>query len=67
MTARKAKAPAITQRCGGVFAPDPDVPPDPISGQTYCRRGRAGRAAAAHHAMPGAPAEDARSLAAGAD
>lgn len=44
MTARSAKPGAkstVKQRCGGIFAVDPDVPGDPITGQRFCRCGLA--------------------------
>lgn len=59
MTARSAKS-RLTQRCGGIFAPDPDVPQDPLdkTGLAYCVCGLRGAAGDAHHTLP--PAGDAQ-------
>lgn len=62
MTARSAKP---TQRCGGIFQPDPDVPADPLTGDVYCRCGLAGEAGDAHHPLPDAPDDDVQRRAAG--
>ena len=61
MTVRSAKPGAksaksgVKQRCGGIFQPDPDVPADPVTGQVFCRCGRAGEAGDAHHTLPVVP------------
>jgi len=55
-----------TQRCGGTFRPDPDVPADPLTGAVFCRCGLAGQAGDAHHPpLPDAPDDDVQRRAAG--
>lgn len=49
-----------------VFVADPDLPPDQ-NGRRVCRCGLVGRPGDAHHNLPAAPPEDARSRAAGDD
>lgn len=49
--------------CGGIFTPDPDVPPD-HHGRQACRCGLVGAPGDAHHTVP-EPVPDARGLAAG--
>lgn len=49
--------------CGGIFTPDPDVPPD-HNGRQACRCGLIGEAGDTHHTAP-EPVPDARGLAAG--
>jgi hypothetical protein len=49
--------------CGGIFTPDPDVPPD-HNGRQACRCGLLGEAGDTHHTVP-EPEPDARGLAAG--
>lgn len=51
------------QRCGGIFMPDPDVPPD-HNGRQACRCGLLGTPGDTHHTAP-EPVQDARGLAAG--
>lgn len=46
----------LKQRCGGVFQPDPDVPPDQ-NGRHACRCGLVGEPGDAHHALPDAPVD----------
>jgi hypothetical protein len=58
MTARKpARAGALTQRCGGVFTPDPDVPADQ-GGRQACRCGLLGEPDDAHHRLPDVPHQE---------
>jgi hypothetical protein len=49
--------------CGGLFTPDPDLPPAQ-NGQQVCRCGLVGKAGDTHHTLPPA-VDDMRSRAAG--
>lgn len=63
-TREHRRKPAQHRVCGGIFTPDPDMPPDPISGELTCRCRLKGKPGDAHHTLP-AVVEDARSRAAG--
>jgi len=55
--------PARHLACGGIFTPDPALPPD-HNGRQVCRCGLPGQPGDAHHTAPD-PTEDAMSRAAG--
>jgi hypothetical protein len=55
--------PAQRLICGGIFTPDPGIPPD-HNGRRTCRCGLTGVAGDPHHTVP-EPVDDARSRAAG--
>jgi hypothetical protein len=50
--------------CGGIFTPDPGIPPD-HNGRRTCRCGLTGQAGDAHHTVPDAPAVDVQQRASG--
>lgn len=55
--------PTAHRVCGGIFTPDPNVPPDQ-NGRLTCRCALVGKAGDSHHTAP-EPVEDVQSLAAG--
>jgi hypothetical protein len=56
--------PAQHRVCGGIFTPDPAVPPD-HNGLQACRCSLVGRPGDPHHTVPEVTGQDGRQLAAG--